>query len=63
MTPAEIAARYREYAAKCLIVARKQENANERLALVDMAQAWIALADQAEKNQAFPVVYETPPAL
>lgn len=63
MTPAEIAARYREYAAKCLIVAKKQENAGEKLALIDMAQAWVSLADQAERNQAFPIVYETPPTL
>jgi adenosyl cobinamide kinase/adenosyl cobinamide phosphate guanylyltransferase len=63
MTPADIAALYREYAAKCLIVAQRLENSAERVALVDMAQAWVALADQAEKNQALPIVYETPPSL
>jgi hypothetical protein len=63
MTPAEIAARYRDYAAKCLIVAQTQENVSERLVLIHMAQAWIALADQAEKNQSLPIVYETPPSL
>lgn len=63
MTPAGIAARYRGYAAECLIIAQKQENATERLILIDMAQAWVALAEQAEKNQSLPIVYETPPAL
>ncbi len=62
MSPADIAARYREYAAKCLIFAKTQDDPNQRLALVDMARAWIALAEQAEKNQAFPIVYETPSA-
>lgn len=51
MTPNEIAGRYRDYAGKCLAVAQRQESASERLALIDMARAWIALADQAEKNQ------------
>jgi hypothetical protein len=60
MTPAELAARYRDYAGKCLLVAQKQENANEKLALIDMAQAWIALAEQAERNETLFLVYETP---
>jgi hypothetical protein len=60
MTPAELAARYRDYAAKCLLLAQKQENATEKLALLDMAQAWIALVEQAEKNEKFFLVYETP---
>lgn len=59
MTPTELAARYREYAAKCVLLAQSQENANERLGLIDMAQAWIALAEQAEKNEALFVVHET----
>jgi hypothetical protein len=60
MTPAELAARYRKYAAKCLLLAQRQEDAGEKLALLDMAQSWMALAEQAEKNEALFVVYETP---
>jgi hypothetical protein len=62
MSPAELAARYREYAAKCLTVSHTLTGATERLALLDMAQAWIALAKQAEKNERLAVVYETPDA-
>ncbi len=58
MMPTELAARYREYAAKCVLVAQSQENANEKLALIDMARAWIALAEQAEKNESLFVVHE-----
>ena len=60
MTPAELAARYREYAARCMIMAQRQENANEKLAMLDMAQAWADLAGLAEKNESIAVVYETP---
>lgn len=51
MTPTELAARYREYAADCIAVAQTLTSAAERLSPVDMAQAWIALAIQAEKNE------------
>jgi len=60
MTPSELAARYREYAAQCMLLAENQENANEKLALIDMTQAWIALAELAEKNESLFVAHETP---
>ena len=60
MTPAELAARYRAYAAQCLIVAQSHDEPGEKLALIDMAQAWITLAEQTEKNGRVSVVYETP---
>jgi hypothetical protein len=63
MTPVELAARYRDYAAKCMMVAQRQEHAGERLALIDMAQAWIVLAEQAERNQLYPIVYGAPSGL
>jgi hypothetical protein len=59
MSPANLAARYRAFAAKCVVVAQNMANASEKLALIDMAQAWIDLADQAEKNGRFFVGYET----
>lgn len=60
MTPSEMAARYRDYAGKCVLLAQSQEHAREKLALIDMAQAWIALAEQTEKDESLSVVHETP---
>jgi hypothetical protein len=60
MSPAELAARYREFAAQCVAVAQNLEQAAEKLALLDMAQAWINLATLAEKNERLAAVYETP---
>jgi hypothetical protein len=60
MTPAELAARYREYAAKCFSLAQRHGDANEKLALIDMAQVWSDLAQIAEKNESLFIVYETP---
>jgi hypothetical protein len=36
------------------------DDAAEKLSLIDMAHAWITLADQAEKNARLAVIYETP---
>ena len=60
MTHAEVAARYRDYAAQCLAVAKHQKNERDRLALVDMAQAWLMLADQAAKDKTPSAVHKTP---
>ena len=60
MTPAELAARYRTYAAKCLTLAQAHGDASQKLALIDMAQVWSDLAEMAEKNESLFVVYETP---
>jgi len=60
MGPADIAARYREYASKCVALAHTMADAAEKLALIDMAQCWIDLAEQAAKNEHLAVVYETP---
>ena len=50
MTPTELAARYRGYAAKLLIVAQKQESTSDKLTLIDMAQAWAELAEQIDET-------------
>jgi hypothetical protein len=52
MTPVELAARYRNYAMRCLLIEKQQDNVGDRLALVDMAEAWASLADCVEKNEA-----------
>jgi hypothetical protein len=62
MSPEELAARYREHAAKCFMLAQRFGDTAEKLELLDMAQAWLALAEQAEKNPQFFVVYESPPS-
>jgi hypothetical protein len=60
MSPAEIVACYRLYASNCIEFA--QELAPERrLALLNIAQAWLNLSDQIEKNSQTVLVYETPP--
>jgi hypothetical protein len=60
ITPAQLAARYWGYAAQCLIVAQRQDRAGDKLALVNMAQAWVSLAEQTEKNEPAFVAHETP---
>jgi hypothetical protein len=48
----EIAERYRFHAAECLRIAQSVSPPKEKLALVNMAQCWLALAEQAIKNTA-----------
>ncbi len=50
VSPAELAHRYREHAAHCLKIAQDVADLRSKLSLLDMAQAWVALAEQAEKN-------------
>jgi hypothetical protein len=48
------AAYYSLYAARCVEIARETSNPASRAALLSMAQTWMALADQAEKNSKLP---------
>jgi hypothetical protein len=50
MTPAKLAARCHDYAAQCWLFARQQNNVTDKLALIDMAETWLALANCAKKN-------------
>jgi len=52
---------YRRNAADCLRMAERTADLGARAALLDMAQSWRILAEQAERNSANDVVYETPP--
>jgi hypothetical protein len=52
---------YRANAAECLVMASSITDANNRKSLLDMASAWLRLADLAEKNGQTDLVYETPP--
>jgi hypothetical protein len=56
----EIVACYRLYAANCIRIAQRTVEPSSKLALLDMAQAWELLAEQAEKNSETVIVYETP---
>lgn len=52
MTPAELAARYRRYAADCYSIARLCDDMGGKLSALEMAAAWLDLAQQSAKNQA-----------
>jgi hypothetical protein len=52
---------YRLNAASCLMLVEKTRDPAEKTFLLDMAQAWNNLADQAERNSRVDLVYETPP--
>ena len=49
MIGSEVVAAYRLNAANCVEMARQFPNIDHRLALLDMAQAWVRLADVTEK--------------
>jgi hypothetical protein len=42
--------RYREYAAECLRVAQATSDSNARARLIEMAEAWRKLAEDASRN-------------
>jgi len=52
---------YRRNAAHCLLVAERTTELEARVTLLDMAQNWRRLAEQAERNSQNDIVYETPP--
>jgi hypothetical protein len=41
---------YRANAAECLVMASSMTDANSRASLLDMAWAWLRLAEQVDKN-------------
>ena len=51
---------YRRNAVECLQLADGISDTPSRLLLIHMAQAWLRLADQAERNLTTDVVYERP---
>jgi hypothetical protein len=51
MSPREIIACYRLYAAHCIEIAQRFSDRGGKIALLNMAQTWIALADQIEKAE------------
>ena len=49
MSPSEVAACYRLFAAYCVESAQDPLEAGRKIALLDMAQAWSRLAERVEK--------------
>jgi hypothetical protein len=43
--------RYRAFAAECLRISQDASDSRTKLALLDMAQTWIRLAEEAEKRK------------
>ena len=52
---------YRRNAIDCLRIADETITARSRVLLIHMAESWMRLAQQAEKNSTTDLVYETPP--
>jgi hypothetical protein len=52
------AEQYRRHAWECLAFAREMTSVATRALLLDMAHRWLALADQAEKNDRTELVYQ-----
>jgi hypothetical protein len=52
---------YRDNAVACLRLAKEATNASARAALFRIAETWLRLHEQAEKNAELDLTYETPP--
>lgn len=50
MVPREAAAYYRDYAAHCVEIAHDTVDAARKAVLLNMAQAWLVLADLADRG-------------
>ena len=53
---------YRQHAHECLRLAGETQEPGTKAVLIDMAQAWIRLAEQALRNRRLDLVYEAPAA-
>ena len=51
---------YRQHALECLRLANDTHEPSMKAVLIDMAQAWIRLAEQAHRNRQLSLVYEAP---
>jgi hypothetical protein len=50
---------YKVHAAACLEIAPNTDDREGKIALLDIARAWLALADQHDKNSQTTLVFET----
>jgi hypothetical protein len=51
---------YRAHAAKCVYLAQRTDDPDSKRELLEMARAWLVLAEQADKSGEGTPVYETP---
>jgi len=51
---------YRQHALECLRLANDTNEPSTKAVLIDMAQAWIRLAEQAQRNRRLDLVHEAP---
>jgi hypothetical protein len=59
MPGVEFVERYRFYAARCIAISRKVSDPTGKLVLLDMAQSWLKLAEQAAGDAEPANVYES----
>lgn len=59
MQRAELVQRYRSYAARCLKISRNISDPAGKLMLLEMAQSWLKLAEEAVERAETVVVHET----
>ena len=59
MQGVEFVERYRSYAAKCVAISRNISDPTGKLVLLEMAQSWLKLAEQAVEGAEPPVGHET----
>jgi hypothetical protein len=52
---------YRARARDCVRIAQESTNPLHRVSLLEMAQAWMLLHNQAERNSQADIAYEPPP--
>ena len=55
MLGVEVVERYRSYAARCLAISRNVSDPTGKLLLLEMAQSWLKLAEQAGEDAAVPI--------
>jgi hypothetical protein len=60
MSQLDAAEEYRRRAHHCVELARAVAGPEDKLSLLEMAQAWLRLAEQATRNRATDLFYETP---
>ena len=51
---------YRQYAQECLRLANETHEPSAKAVLIDMAQAWIRLVEQAQRNRQLDLIHQVP---
>ncbi len=60
MSRTELVTAYRLHAANCVQIAHELSDPDRKIALLNMAQSWVTLAEHADKQTDETLVYETP---